>query len=316
MSIFTNPFFSVQGQIERLTNVAQTLNAAFNPYSKDTVHANVSNPTVKAVLEVAANHPYITAGLIAGGVTAGTGKLLSTGKELLNVGKSAGVSLAKAYPLVTAGAVISSPVSVPFVYQLAKSKKVQETLISLPSSAAQAGKDLSKLVDEPTLEKGIQYVKDHPALTAAVLTTIFLSLGYSSVMISQILATRGNTKAIEEASKGSDYTYNGQPVTKEEFDNQFKLFEAQAKQEQDMLKLQTEANLYAIQAQKQANLEIIKAQTPVIPPIAEVVAPQKVAPSAPPKNKKKAKKKTKKKAKKKTRRSKKKKKTIKRKRYK
>lgn len=69
-SIFQNKFFSKAGQKERIINVGKTLNAAFNPLSKDKVVANTNNKTVNKILETTANHPYITAGVAAAGVTA------------------------------------------------------------------------------------------------------------------------------------------------------------------------------------------------------------------------------------------------------
>jgi len=61
MAIFANPFFSIQGQAERIKNVGGTLNAAFNPFSKNKVQANVQNQQAKTVLTTLANHPYLTA---------------------------------------------------------------------------------------------------------------------------------------------------------------------------------------------------------------------------------------------------------------
>lgn len=70
MAIFKNKFLSKAGQKERLTNVVKTINAAFNPLSKDKVIANTPSKTANKVLETVANHPYVTAGIVAGGITA------------------------------------------------------------------------------------------------------------------------------------------------------------------------------------------------------------------------------------------------------
>lgn len=59
-----------KGQKERLVNVRDTLNAAFNPFSKDRVQANTGSTTVNRALEAVANHPYVTAGVAAAAVTA------------------------------------------------------------------------------------------------------------------------------------------------------------------------------------------------------------------------------------------------------
>lgn len=47
-------------------NMLATLNAAFNPFSKDKVVANTEIPIVNEIAELIANHPYITAGAVQG----------------------------------------------------------------------------------------------------------------------------------------------------------------------------------------------------------------------------------------------------------
>lgn len=49
-----------------LQNVADVLKIALNPFSRDKITANVENPTLKKILELGANNPYTTAGLISG----------------------------------------------------------------------------------------------------------------------------------------------------------------------------------------------------------------------------------------------------------
>lgn len=73
-SPFSNKFFSIAGQKERLNNVVQTLSVAVT--GKDTsgqkasVVANTGSETANAILSTAANHPFITAGVAATAVTA------------------------------------------------------------------------------------------------------------------------------------------------------------------------------------------------------------------------------------------------------
>lgn len=117
MVTFASPFFSIAGQKERLANVGGTLNAAFNPFSKDKVQADTGSRTTNAVLSGLANHPYavalvgasIAAPTSAAGaareVATGTGKLaLDTGAR---IGKYALSSPVAAVKTIAGGAFVA-----------------------------------------------------------------------------------------------------------------------------------------------------------------------------------------------------------------
>lgn len=69
---FTNSFFSIAGQKERLANVGQVLGIATGVYNpqKLTISASTPSKILNKGLEVVANHPYATAGVVATGITA------------------------------------------------------------------------------------------------------------------------------------------------------------------------------------------------------------------------------------------------------
>lgn len=96
-------FFSKEGQLERLQNIKDTLNSSFNLIDKNraSVVANIDNPTGKAALELAANHPYTTAAAIEG--IAGVYKAISSwstlGATMLSQGGTR--ALADTTPAVT-----------------------------------------------------------------------------------------------------------------------------------------------------------------------------------------------------------------------
>lgn len=62
MGIFDNPFFSIAGQKERLTNVYETLKAAVTLQG---VQSNTGIKPVDVVLSSAASNPYLTAAVVA-----------------------------------------------------------------------------------------------------------------------------------------------------------------------------------------------------------------------------------------------------------
>jgi len=51
---------------DRAINVAETVNAAFNPFSQRTVEANFGSPTVNRAVEAVVNHPFQTALALTG----------------------------------------------------------------------------------------------------------------------------------------------------------------------------------------------------------------------------------------------------------
>lgn len=74
MATFTNSFFSSAGQKERLSNVANVLKISVTGSDlsgqKNSIVANTGSKTANTVLAAAANHPFITAGVAAAGITA------------------------------------------------------------------------------------------------------------------------------------------------------------------------------------------------------------------------------------------------------
>lgn len=60
---FQYPLLSVDGQRERIRNVGEVVNAAFNPFTRDKVQANTDVNVVDKSLELIGNHPYQTAAL-------------------------------------------------------------------------------------------------------------------------------------------------------------------------------------------------------------------------------------------------------------
>lgn len=192
-SIFQSSFFSIAGQKERLANVVGVVNAAFNPFSKSTVEANVSNPTMKTALETVANHPYVTAGVIAGGYTLATKPVIAaaTGKALIPTTTKGKIITAVAAPVVI-GAVAKQPA------QAAKA------LISAPSALANVGGNVANLASNPSLENLGNLYKENPVIvggaTAAVALLTAKGLFPAIATAKQTQAIQEQTAAIEAAT--------------------------------------------------------------------------------------------------------------------
>lgn len=61
-----NPFFSIEGQKERLGNVANVIGTALNPFSKDTISATTQNGVLNKGAELIANNPLSAAAALTG----------------------------------------------------------------------------------------------------------------------------------------------------------------------------------------------------------------------------------------------------------
>lgn len=198
MSIFSNSFFSVAGQKERLSNVVATLGAAVNPFDSSKVVANVSNPTGKAVLELAANNPYTTALAVA--VPASAPARAAVGSTVS--GLSTGTKLA-----LTAGALITVPAVVTSQKtQVAATKAIGGLT---PEALSSFGADLGRTVDAPSWESAQNLIKEHPVTTAALGTVAGLAIGGTVAHLAEAgsrtinsLELAANTNAMDKLAAG------------------------------------------------------------------------------------------------------------------
>jgi hypothetical protein len=194
MSIFTNKFFSIAGQKERLTNVKEVVGQSISIFSggpKPT--ANVTNKTGKAALEYLGKNP-VSSGIIlaSGGTALGRGVVV---KAVTSLGVKAKVGLALAGISTTALAVKSPKARVDIIK--VASYLTPETLTGFVGGVvAPAREDLGK---EPlTLESGINFLKNHPYVSAAAAGILLLGAGYSAVLIAKIVATYYQTSAAKK----------------------------------------------------------------------------------------------------------------------
>lgn len=182
MAIFGNPFFSLKGQKERLSNVASTLKAAVTGQG---VSANTASSTVNKVLSSAASNPFTTAGIAAvainpaaaaGTVKAGFGALPLGGK----------VAAVVAAPVVV-GAAVANP-------------QLISKAGSAPKELSQFGGDVGSFIKNPSLESGKDVLKNSPYLSAG---TALLGGALVGGGIAGTVATIANTRAVKENTKAS-----------------------------------------------------------------------------------------------------------------
>jgi len=187
MVTFTNPFFSIAGQVERLKNVGATLNAAFNPLAKGGVVADTGNKTIDKVLGTIASHPYVAAAIPA-----------------LALNPAVALPVIKAVlPQTAKGQVIAAVASIPvagIVVQAVANKptEVLDKALSAPEQAFDFGKQIGGLATEPSLDKGIQILKEHPGASISVLLGLLIAAGYTSASAISLYVNYMNTQAIKK----------------------------------------------------------------------------------------------------------------------
>lgn len=194
----------------KIENVGAVLNAAFNPFSKDTVVANVSNPTLKKSLELVANHPYVSAGVVAGGITAVTNpsSALSAAKTLIPTTTKGKIIAAVAAPIVV-GAVAQKPL------------ESAKALISAPSNLANFGGNAANLIASPSVSNLKTLAKENPILTGAAALATAVTVGGGIGLAANTAATFINSQATKANTAASLGGTEDLPVTVVDKSGQF-----------------------------------------------------------------------------------------------
>ena len=177
--IFKNKFLSTAGQKERLQNVGSTLKAALTGQG---VQSNTGVKAVDKVLSAAASNPFTTAAVVTPANTLGAAK---AGFQALSTGGK--VATVAAAPVV-ASVVLTSPDTI---------KKAA----SAPRSAAQFGSNVTEFINEPSVERAKDIVRDNPIIAggAAALGIGALGAGTAGLIGTAIntRATKQNTEALQ-----------------------------------------------------------------------------------------------------------------------
>jgi len=192
MSIFSNPFFSVAGQLERGSNVLQTLKAAVTGQG---VRSNTGVATVDKVLSTAASNPFVTAGV--GAVAAGPATALKAAQAGFGALPTGGKVAAVVAAPVVVGAVAANP---NLISQAAQT----------PKALSQFGGNVGTLIKDPSLSNAKQVIEDNPVISAGVAAAGALAVGRG---VSGLIASGLNTAAVKENTQAALGALPSNPVS-------------------------------------------------------------------------------------------------------
>jgi hypothetical protein len=266
MSIFSNPFFSIAGQKERLANVKNTLVAGFTGQG---VSSNLKNPTLNKATAWVGSNP------ISAILALETIPLIATGTAA-SLGASA-VSKIAASSLKTkviAGGV--GLVAAPII--LANPKPIAKAIAESPSKLAKFETNLYKAADKPSVESFKTLVKESPIISAALATAGLFGIGVGAGTGLNLLSNYQNTGAVK---KNTDATLKSAGIIPETTKNNESIdYKAILKQQEQAaessLKLQkqkAEQDLKLFEAQSKSNLELTEKQNEAAIKLAKINQP-------------------------------------------
>lgn len=172
---------------EKLTNVVTVLSQSLNPFSSVKPVANVSNPTLKTVLETVAAHPYATAAFVATPVS------IIKSPAVATVAKTAATSL---IPKTIIGKVATTA-AIPIAVGVISKKPVEsaKALISAPSNLANFGGNTANLISNPSVDNLKTLFKENPVISTSVVAGAVAVAGLGTAgLVSNYL----NTQAVKE----------------------------------------------------------------------------------------------------------------------
>lgn len=176
------------------TKPIQTAKAAISPtktIKEDVIKPHFEQPLAKQITQtLTATAAY--AGAIVGGAALGAASKAGTlGTTLTTAAKAV-------IPATAKGKVIAAVAAPVVISTLASSEKARTAVINAPSELAQFGADLGQLIQEPSIQKAKELVKESPIISSLVGAAAVAGVGLGTAgVVSTIL----NTQAIKENTK-------------------------------------------------------------------------------------------------------------------
>lgn len=181
MITFQNPFLSIAGQKERLSNAFETVKASVTSgfaFKAAAAIAVVANPTAA-----------------------------------LGVAKQAGSIAVKEFSKLSAVGKIATVASTPVVVgALASSEKARTAIVNAPSASYDFGKQIGSLIEDPSLNKASTLLKEHPVASVLTAGAGLAAVGVVGRGVVSTIATMSNTQALKEVKTSLQQPSVGLPT--------------------------------------------------------------------------------------------------------
>jgi len=202
VALFKNSFFSIAGQVERLTNVKNVLTQSLNPFSKEKPTANVDNKVLKAGLEFVAANPYTTAALLTPAVS--LAGLPATGSKTVATSLVKTIAKSSAKTKVIGGVAAAATIPAAIVSPKTTTSIIKTASGLTPESIIKASASVGKTIENPTLKNIKETFTENKTLLAAAGVVTAAVIGTKAIPAAASLlstqATKANTEAILSTS--------------------------------------------------------------------------------------------------------------------
>lgn len=184
---------AISAAVTRPFQFVQDPQAAMKSFQTASKTENITKTVVNTGLAAAAT---VAAATVAGSIAAGT-----VVTDLSAAFKAIG-SAAVANPKTAIAATVAAPVVISAV---ASSPKLQSSIVNAPTSLTNFGSNIGQLINEPSVEKAKELVKENPLLAAGTAAAGVSAVGLGTAgIVSSVLNTqsiREQTETIKETSK-------------------------------------------------------------------------------------------------------------------
>jgi hypothetical protein len=181
---FSHPIKTVSAVSSFIVNPSTTTAQNINKVVQQTIKEGPVKTITNTVINTAATAAVLTSGV---SLLGGTG-------TAAKIGSVVNAAVVK-HPLLT----LTTPVTVPLVTNLLTTNPdIVKKITEIPEDSGNLGRDIGDLSKDLTLEKGYQFLKDHPYASTAAAVSALAGLGYTTAAAIAIYSNYQNTKAVEK----------------------------------------------------------------------------------------------------------------------
>jgi len=190
---FTNPFFSLAGQAERLSNAGNTILSALTGKG---VEATTSIKPLNTALSTVASNPYLSAAAVA--TVVNPAGAVAAIKEVAGAASTA----FKAAPLATKAKVtVATGLIAPLI--IAQPGKTAQTIAEAPGNIVNFESNLVSFYKNPSLSSAKDIFKENPVIAGGAAVAAVAATGIGLAGTANTVATFMNTQAMKANTKAT-----------------------------------------------------------------------------------------------------------------